>query len=273
LRADTLCGRGPGFRSWLKNSTNDDQWLWPMCGFESGKFVYIYTAALRKTKSTGPFAFESAGHDFWAKVRLPGLEKIEYLPLPSFRGIGFGNGFVRRGGRIYAFGSKQNGLGADVFVASFPTGSPEAAWKFWDGKTWVRGVWKAEPVARAVSTSVQVCELKGTIVISTSALSLGCDQGKDIFVLTSRSLTGPFSSPRKIYEIPDRREGHSPFFYFPILHSEFINSKKEVLLTYSINNYEPCVPSCSKGRAIPDDYRPRAVRVPLRMILKSKGQP
>src|SRR5438046_3585 len=32
----TLIGRGPGFRSWLKNSTNDTEWFWPACGFQEG---------------------------------------------------------------------------------------------------------------------------------------------------------------------------------------------------------------------------------------------
>src|SRR4026209_2687263 len=28
----TLVSAGPGFRSWLKNSTNETEWLWPGCG-------------------------------------------------------------------------------------------------------------------------------------------------------------------------------------------------------------------------------------------------
>src|SRR5438874_3197051 len=29
----TLAGKGPGFRSWLKNSRSDSQWFWPLGGF------------------------------------------------------------------------------------------------------------------------------------------------------------------------------------------------------------------------------------------------
>jgi hypothetical protein len=83
---------------------------------------------------------------------------------------------------------------------------------------------------------------------------------------TSGRATGPFSTLKKIYTIDDRYRGHSPFFYFPITHPEFINSKNELLVTYSINGYEPCESSCVKGRAIPDHYRPKAIRVPLELI-------
>src|ERR1043166_2758171 len=45
----TLVGKGPGFRPWFKNSKSDDQWFWPLCGFEAGKAIYVYFVALEKT--------------------------------------------------------------------------------------------------------------------------------------------------------------------------------------------------------------------------------
>src|SRR5438132_6799681 len=38
----TLIGQGPGFRSWLKNSTNEAQWFWPGHGFQEHGKVYVY---------------------------------------------------------------------------------------------------------------------------------------------------------------------------------------------------------------------------------------
>jgi hypothetical protein len=87
---------------------------------------------------------------------------------------------------------------------------------------------------------------------------------------TSKSPTGPFSSLKSIYTLDDVYEGHYPFFYFAVAHPEFINEKNEILVTYSINGYEPCVSACVKGRAIPDHYRPKAIRVPLGEIRKSE---
>jgi hypothetical protein len=74
---------------------------------------------------------------------------------------------------------------------------------------------------------------------------------------------GPFSALKTVYKLDDLYQGHYPFFYFAVAHPEFINEKNEILVTYSINGYEPCVSTCVKGRAIPDHYRPKAIRVAL----------
>ena len=262
----TLIGTGPGFRSWLKNSTNDAEWLWPGCGFQVGGKVYLYLSAFRKTTAKGPFAFENAGSDYWAKIRFPEMEPISYLPLPAFNGIAFGQGFVKEGAQVYAFGQKPRGLGCDVFVARFKSARPEAEWSFWDGTNWNSSVRNAAVIAQGRSSSVHICKLKNRFLLTTSAFSVGCDQGKEIFMGTSRRPTGPFAPLQKIYTIEDTFQGHHPFFYFAVAHPEFINSQRELLVTYSINNYEPCVPACANERAIPDHYRPKAFRVPLTLI-------
>ncbi len=270
--AITLAGKGPGFRSWFKPSTNNDEWVWPVCGFQRKKFVYVYLCALRKTAAGGMWGFKSTGRDLWAKIRFPELREISYVPLAPFNGITFGNGFVKEGRYIYAFGGKQKGIGSEVFVARFSSQNPESKWEFWDGRTWSRNVTNAASVARGASTSLHICRLGKKWLLTTSAFSVAADQGKEIFVATSDTPTGPFSSLKSIYSVSDRYEEHSPFFYFPISHPELINEKNELLITYSINGYEPAVSACVNGRAIPDHYRPKAIRVPLALIGGSVSQ-
>src|SRR5436190_12763631 len=48
-RSATLSGKRPGSRSWFKNSTNNNEWFWPICGFQNGNTVFVYLSALRKT--------------------------------------------------------------------------------------------------------------------------------------------------------------------------------------------------------------------------------
>jgi hypothetical protein len=264
----TLAGSGPGFRSWFKVSTNVNEWAWPLCGFQEGKTVYVYLAEMERAGTGGLFDFKSSGQDYWARLDAGDLHIVSFIPLQQFGQISFGNGFVRSGGFIYAFAGKQKGLAAQVFVARFKPADLDKPWAFWDGRNWQRDVNRLQAVARTPSTSVHVCKVGDTFVISSSEFSIACDQGRGISVLTSRSATGPFSRPKKVYEIPDRYQGHSPFFYFPILHPEFVNSGNEILLTYSINNYEPCVVTCVNGKSIPDNYRPKAARVPLELILE-----
>jgi hypothetical protein len=262
----TLIGKGPGFRSWLKLPGGDHEWFWPICGFQTGDKIYVYLSALRKTAPGGMWGFESSGHDYLAKIQFPEMEPIEYCALPNFNGITFGNGFVTDEGYTYAFGGKQKGLASDVYVARFRCDDPQGEWQFRARERWGANGTNAVPIARGASTSIHVCKIRDTFVLTTSAFSIACDQGREIYMSTSRSPTGPFSARKKIFTIDDRYEGHYPFFYLPIVHPEFINSDNEVLVTYSINGYEPCVSSCVKGRAIPDHYRPRAIRVPLELI-------
>jgi hypothetical protein len=262
----TMIGPGPSFRSWLKNSTNESEWFWPGSGFQEGASIFVYLSALRKTTAEGAFAFESTGTDYWARIRFPEMDRIAYMPLTSFNGIVFGQGFVPEGEHLYAFGQKPRGLGSDVYVARLKKIKPEAKWDFWDGTNWNTSVASAAVIAQGRSTSVHICKINNKFLLTTSAFSVGCDQGKEIFMGTSRSPTGPFTQLKKIYTVEDTFQGHYPFFYFAVAHPEFINSRQELLVTYSINNYEPCLPACENGRAIPDHYRPKAIRVPLKLI-------
>jgi hypothetical protein len=275
----TLIAPGPGSRTWFKNSTNANEWFWPVCGFQNEKFVYVYLAALEKTPQGGMWGFKARSHDYLVKLDFPELTSIDYVPLPGFNGIGFGQGFVKEGEYIYAYGQKRKGIASDLFVARFKSGNPERAWTFWDGKAWNENVTNTAPVGRGASTSVQVCKVKGMFLLTTTAFSVACDQGKEIYMATSQSPSGPFSPLKTIYQVDDLYEGHYPFFYFAAAHPEFINNHDEILVTYSINGYEPCVSACVNGRAIPDHYRPKAIRVPLEEFpnlnneIRSKSEP
>ena len=262
----TLVRKGPGSRSWLARADAIDEWFWPLSGFQNGEVVYIYLSALTRSGVGGMWDFRSTGHDYWAKVKFPEMEPIEYSTLPSFHGITFGNGFVTEDDYTYAFGGRQKGDASDVYVARFRSANPESEWSFWDEEHWNSNVTNASAIARGASTSIHVCKVRNKFLLTTSALSVACDQGKEIYMSTSSHPIGPFSPRKKVFTIDDCYRGHYPFFYFPIAHPEFINSQDELLVTYSINGYEPCVSSCVKGRAIPDHYRPKAIRVPLELI-------
>ncbi len=264
----TLIGQGPGFKSLFKNISDGDYWLWPGAGFQGGDAIYIYLNSLKKTGSGGAWGFDRAGNDYLGKTRFPQIEVESYMSLPDFNKINFGCGFVNdpKSGYVYAFGNKQASIESDVYVARFRATNPQSNWNFWDGKAWQADVSKAAVVTRAASTSVSVSKIKAKYLLTTSEFSVGCDQGKEIYVSTSRSPTGPFSARKRIFTIDDTVQGHHPFFYLPMAHPEFTNDKDELLITYSINGYEPCISSCVNGRGIPDHYRPKAIRVPLRLI-------
>jgi hypothetical protein len=63
---------------------------------------------------------------------------------------------------------------------------------FWDGTKWAMSVSNAAVIAHGRSTSVHICKVKNKFLLTTSAFSVGCDQGREIFMATSSRATGPF---------------------------------------------------------------------------------
>jgi hypothetical protein len=237
--------------------------FWPGAGFQDGDTIYLYLTEIQQTPAGGMWGFKATGQ-YWAKLSFPDLKIIGYVKLPSFNGISFSCGFVKdaTSGFIYAFGNKQRGLGSDVYVARFPTKEPESRWRFWDGKGWTTHVTHAVVIAQGASTSVNVCRVNHRFLLLSTEFSVACDQGREIYLAVSDRPTGPFSPRKKIFTVDDVVQGHHPFFYLAVAHPELINTNG-LLITYCINGYEPCVPTCVKGRMNPDYYRPRAIRLPL----------
>ncbi|MBE7177515.1 MAG: hypothetical protein INR69_13985 [Mucilaginibacter polytrichastri] len=269
--AQTLTGKGPGIKSYIKNRDDDTYFCWPFSGIQTGNTILVYNNSLVK-KDDGPFGFAQSGADFWARISYPGMQVQGFLPIADFGGINFGSGFIRVPGDplIYAYGFRFNPkiMGCEVYIARFAEKKP-SEWTFWNGKTWQKDVKKAKIITSQsnVSGTLQVSRIGGQIVILTSEFSMDCDMGKQIFVSSAKKITGPFSEKKSIYSIPDRYKGHSPFFYAANAHPQFINDRNEVLITYAINGYGKCADVCENGRMDPDQYRLKAIRVPLPLLL------
>jgi len=265
---ESLIGKHAGIQSFFKNGPAEDPWFWPVSGFQHRNSVYVYLTTLRK-KGTGNLGFASIGQDHLARLTFPKIDVAEYIPLPNFNGIDFGTGFIYEPAETYtyAYGQKRDRTTLNIFLARFPTSTPGTNWMFWSGTGWSSSPTNAIPVASQRATSISVCKVRGKFLLTSSEFSIACDQGKEIYMSVSRQPTGPFTARKKIFTVDDTYQGHYPFFYLPVAHPEFINSKEEILVTYCLNNYEPCVPACNNGRANPDHYRPRAIRVPLKLVL------
>lgn len=262
----TLIGNPfPGFQSYFKNKADDDYFMWPGNGFqvEGNDTIYVYNSPL-KTKGRG---WEQDGNELWAKVRSTDMKVLGYTELPDFNGINFGQGIAKlNDGYIYAFGSRQTFIYSNVFVARFPVNDPNSGWSFWTKEGWGTDIKKVKPLAEAASNGVAVCYSNNRFYIFSTEFSVGCDQGTKIYVSVGDSPTGPFSYRKEIYEIPDRLDGHSPFFYGVNAHPEFNDERNELLITYNINGYGDCVKTCFRGWTDPDTYRPRAVRIPFEIL-------
>jgi hypothetical protein len=234
--------------------------IWPMTGFAHGDTVYILCLNLHKN-GPGQYDMKNMG-DTWAKVYIPTMKVVAYSQLQNFNEIGFGQGFIKDDGWVYTYGLKAN----KIYIARFKEDKPNSLWGFWDGKNWSGDINKIASIADAPGFSVYFTKVKNRWLYLSTEFSLACDNGKDIYASSSSSPVGPFSTRKVIYTIKDNKQGHRPFFYGPLAHPEYINDKNELLIDYSINGYAPCIPSCVDGKYDPDNYRPRAIWVPLGLI-------
>ncbi|RCH55603.1 hypothetical protein DJ568_06840 [Mucilaginibacter hurinus] len=269
-QTQTLIGTGKSPKSYLKNTEDTKLFIWPNSGYRAGNYLYIYSAYLREIGGGG-FGFENVGHDLISKVRLSDMKPVGHWHLPPFNGINFGHTFIKdpNSDYVYTFGNRMTFIHNDIFLARFKATSEKPVWTFWNGSRFTSDVTKAKRVAEAMSSGCHVAKVRDKYVLVSTEFSVGCDQGKRIYLATADSPIGPFTKNKVIYTIDDVVDGHYPFFYAPILHPEYINDKNEVLLTYAVNGYPGCIPSHVNYRSNPDHYRLRGVRIPYSVILNN----
>jgi hypothetical protein len=269
VNAATLSGNQPGIKSYFKNSPDaTNKKLWPGNGYLLGDTVYVYLQGIQLIPGGGSFGFIITGEDYMAKIKYPEMTVASYTALPFMDSVFYGSAIVKEpnSNTVYAYGVKNEGLGSNVYLAKFDATNPTQNWQFWNGTGWSTNQAVKQKVANGYSYSVHVSKIRNKYVLLSSYFSVGCNQGKEVHSQVADQPQGPFTSDKKLFDITDSLQGHLPFFYFPVAHPEFINGKNELLVTYCINGYTPCLPDCTGGRKNPDTYRPKAMRVPLELI-------
>lgn len=264
----TLLSSGPGVKSFLKDTTEPKHFIWPSSGIQLGDTAYVFCNDLKNTgKGLG---FGNAGPPMWGKIKVPEMEVVGFSTLQDFGDVGFGIGFIKSnsGKYVYVYGSRmaKDTLANNIYVARFPADNPNAKWEFWTSAGWDFNQDSIAPIANVPGFSWHIDKVKNKYILVSAEFSLECDQGKEIYSAFSNSPTGPFSKRKTIYTIDDTIQGHYPFFYGVMLHPEYTNHKDEVLITYCINGYKPCIENCVNNRLNPDYYRLQAIRVPIKII-------
>jgi len=262
----TRIGSGPGIPSLFKNNTDDNYLLWPTGGYQYGDTVYVYNSNIKN--SNEGLGFTRGGNDFIGKMIMPGLNVVGFDAMQSFNDITFGVGFhtTEPDNYIYTWGIQGAFITSNIVVARFPKNNPRAKWSFWNGSAWDTAIANIAPVTQGASNGVYVAKVRNKYVALSTEFSVSCDAGTRIYVATSNNITGPFTNRKVLYTIPDNELGHTPFFYAPALHPEYINANNEILITYDINTFSNCLPACINNGFNPDYYRPRGLRVPLQLI-------
>ena len=226
-------------------------------------------------KSNGSLVWNSIRHD------IPGLTNYT---------VGYPNGMVKANdGYVYVFGSRGLGFGSvtQIFVARFSQTDP-LTWTFWNGTIWAT----KPPATDAEFTKAKLYEGQGASAavgyINGKYVLITLDQGfwatNDRFVrgAVANSPTSKFSAAKRLYSIREYIYGKQVRYYTPNIHTQSVNGRNELLITYSINystddkqditvnvNNEKIVGNDTvvKGAYIdPYFYRVKGVRVPYSIL-------
>ncbi len=265
LEQQTYIGTGSP-KSLYQLGTDHNYWFWPGCGYAAGDTAFIFQERIHKKPSGGSFGFEGVDSLYVAKIKISTMQNVGYGFLGTRNNISFSKGIAKSGNYQYIYGTRGNGFGNDLLVARFPANNLYADWEYFNGSTWSKDIGTAAKIFDFFTSQFYVFRLKNKFILLLTAFSVGCDQGKEIYSLTSNTPEGPFTNKQTIWTVDDTLEGHHPFFYSAIAHPEYDNGKNELLVTYCINGYGTCVPVCVKNRMNPDYYRPKAVRIPYKLI-------
>ena len=251
--------------SYFYFGTNTNYWFWPGAGYQNGDTAYVFLSRL-KANGGGTFGFTEVDSNYVAKIKIPEMSIVGYSILPPKNGIVFNNAVVKNGVYNYIYGIKSNGFGNDLFVARFPIANLYAAWEYYGTAGWSTNLSSLQKIHSEFTSSFNVCKIKNKYILITTEFSVACDQGKNIYSYTSDEPYGPFVNKKTVWTLDDQFQGHYPFFYLANAHPEYDNGNNELLITYCINEYGSCVNTCIEGRKDPNFYRPKAIRVPYKLI-------
>lgn len=240
-------------------------WTWSGPGIEIGDKVYVHCGEGNGLTATGQSLYrltQSTGTQWVAERTLPNA-------LASQTTINYSAGLVKPGdGYVYAFGSEAVffGYGSYIHVARFPENDP-MQWQYYNGSTWT-----STPVAGETSKiadargSNSVAYLNGKYILMTMDQGFNCDPNRNIYISTSTSPTGPFTTETMVYTILEYFKGQYTRYYTPIIHPEFVNGRNELLLTYSVNFSACGLDGCEGAYLDPYYYRVKGIRVPYSKI-------
>lgn len=167
------------------------------------------------------------------------------------------------GPRILIFGyRKRDKLANEMVLARAPSAAVEEMerWQFWTGTDWSANVSEAAAVTDGVTTEFSVSPLdiagrrRWVLIQSEPWL------GRRILARTADQPTGPWSSPREVYTVPNLSREKKHFTYAAKAHPE-LSPPGELLVTYVVNSFD-----FGESATNADIYRPRFLRVPLSLL-------
>lgn len=247
------------------NNQPGTDWSWPGLGVQIGNDVWVQCGEGRGLGSTNQSLYKlspNAG-DEWNAVR--------YTPagMSGQTDINYSTGMVKgNDGYVYSFGSQGYNFGYNnnIFVARFKQSDP-LTWTFWDGSSWVNAPTTSSSAKIAVGPgNNNISYLNGKYIMMSMDQGFNCEEKRDIYISTSDSPTGPFTTQKYIYTVSEYFGGKYARYYTPSIHPESVNGRNELLLTFCLNFSGCGVADCQEGYLDPYYYRVKNIRVPYSVV-------
>lgn len=255
-------------------SETDDEaiWYWPGCGVEANGNVYLFL--MKMTKRSGAsevFAFQAIGCTLFRihnPADNPDNWKLSHVDLTTAtEHFNINAAALVEGDYAYLLGHSDGTIGEHekrsailgrIPIAALDTPDPGKSLEFWSqDQTWRN---KSDNLQTLFAPAGTESSLQYDSVRKRYIAVVLPPFTSDLCITTAKELTGPWSPPQKVYDIPQVNgpAGKGLFAYTGRAHPELSSGPDELIITYVVNADDIWT---MFGRL--DIYYPRFVRVKL----------
>jgi hypothetical protein len=243
-------------------SNQDGRWFTPLHAYQYADTVFVFAKKMGGIPNTRTYV---------AKFHFPDLQFVRVDSM-LYNNTNYGyTVFINTSlGFGYAYGLYQPSVltNNDMYLARFPMNAIHDKWQFYskDEAKWVDPPSGATSLAQIPGENFSIRLIKNKYVLLTQEAGKTCNYGNKIYAQTSALPYGGFQNYHLLHTLTDSLNGNTPASYGITIHPQFLNNADELLVTYAINGYEPCITTCIGGYVNPDYYRIRALRIGLKRI-------
>jgi hypothetical protein len=237
-----------------KRLSEDSVWFWPNNGCIENNRLWLFLSEVIQA-DTGMWGFRWTG-TWLASYSLPDIKEEEIIPVPYSleNQVHYGIAILEEKDSTYVYGRKDD----KPHVARFKTGDVTSPWEFYTGKGWSSDPAASGPISDInVSEQFSVMKIKNKYVLISQT---GAFLSPEIYSFTSDKPYCDWNQKTLLYTTPIPESNKNLFTYNAMAHPQFTKGGM-LLISYNTNSMV-----LEDHFRDADIYRPRFIRVPIKMI-------
>jgi hypothetical protein len=204
-----------------------------------------------------------------AKFIYPSLSlvSVDTLKQPKQILFGLSSATVLNFGFCYSYGLRQPIIDGpnSLYLARFSVLTPNSPWSYFNGSNWSLDQQDATPIQTIPSSHFDILAYNQDFALITQTPS-SCSKASSIDAYYGTNEYGPWINKQTYYTINKTFQNNYPVSQAITFHPSDINSKKEILCSYSLDGYGSCASSCTGAFMSTAHRSTYFVRVPLNQI-------